>query len=233
MQTSELLHAATRLGVALDDGQVDRLRRYAALLEQWNAGFNLVSRRDIGRLWPRHILDSLSIAPLLAGHGSVDDAARSRRAIDIGTGAGLPGIPLAIVEPEIQWELVDRNQRKIRFLERVAVELELENVSPRALDLGRTIPPELVGSVDLVVSRAVAAPADLIRLAEPLLAPGARMVLMTGAAGPDSEPEPPPQTGRFRITAVHDLVIPGLDRTHEVTIMERAQETAPPERNEN
>jgi 16S rRNA (guanine527-N7)-methyltransferase len=233
MQPSELLHAATRLGVTLDDVQVDRLFRYAALLEQWNARFNLISRRDMVRLWPRHILDSLSIAPFLAAHGPVDDAARRRQAVDIGTGAGLPGIPLAIVEPDIEWELVDRNQRKIRFLERVVVELELENVSARALDLGRTIPPALAGSMNLVVSRAVAAPVDLIRLAEPLLAPDARVVLMTGAAGPDSEPEASPPIGRFQITGVHDLVIPGLDRTHEVTIMERAPATALPERNQN
>ena len=112
MDRSRLQAEADTLGVHLDDAQADSLIRYVALLERWNTRFNLISRRDIGRIWPRHILDSLSIAPLLAGA----TAAVAPTAFDIGTGAGLPGLPLAIALPEFSWLLLDRNQRKVRFL---------------------------------------------------------------------------------------------------------------------
>jgi 16S rRNA (guanine527-N7)-methyltransferase len=224
VQSAELRRAAAGLDVPLDESRAEKLIHYVALLEHWNASFNLISRKDIGRIWPRHILDSLSIAPYLRTPSvRASTGEPGLRAIDIGTGAGLPGIVLAIGDPDVRWLLIDRNQRKIRFLETVIAALELQNVTARVLDLGNRPPSELVGQAEFVVSRAVDDPAVLVPLAAPLLGPAGRMILMTGAAGPAPDSDKSPQVGGFRICAVHDLVIPGLDRTHEVTIMERAQ----------
>ena len=229
MEPSRLQADADALGVRLDDQQAAQLIRYVALLERWNERFNLVSRRDIGRIWPRHVLDSLSIAPFIAELGA--DAAR---AVDIGTGAGLPGLPLAIALPSSSWTLLDRNQRKIRFLETVIGELGLGNVSARAVDLRGVADPGLA-AVDLVVSRAVDEPAALLRLADPLLGDAGRVVLMTATAA-DAETEgeavetsgTAADLGEFVVAAVREVRIPGLDRTHEVTIIERQAPRARP-----
>lgn len=231
MEPSRLQADAGALGVRLDDRQAAQLIRYVALLERWNARFNLVSRRDIGRIWPRHILDSLSIAPLIAELGA--DVAR---AADIGTGAGLPGLPLAIALPSSSWTLLDRNQRKVRFLETVIGELALGNVSARAVDLGGAADPGLA-RVDLVVSRAVDEPGALLRLADPLLSDAGRVVLMTAtAATTDGENEDEvvessgttADLGGFVVADVREVRIPGLERTHEVTIIERQAPQAQP-----
>ncbi len=217
-------------------------------LERWNARFNLISRRDIGRVWPRHVLDSLSVVPAI----TAADPAVSR-GVDIGTGAGLPGLPLAIALPRIHWLLVDRNQRKIRFLDTVIAALGLTNVEAVVLDPGKGIPGSLAAKMDLVVSRAVDEPDALIRLSRGFLSDHGRLVLMTGAAGAQSESlddgdaaedaaddavtdgtadgrrgagREPGATRTvtepgFVVASVQELVIPGLDRTHEVTIIVR------------
>ena len=226
MDASRLQSDAQSLGVDLDAVQADRLIRYVALLERWNARFNLVSRRDIGRIWPRHILDSLSIAPLLARER--DQA----MVLDVGTGAGLPGVPLAIALKRLRWLLVDRNQRKIRFLETVITELGLENVQARVQDLGGRVADDLEAAADVVVSRAVVAPGGLLTLAEPLLKGNGRLILMTATASAEVEPgalaagEPAALAPGFVVSEVQELAIPGLDRTHEVTIIERRQPDA-------
>lgn len=221
MQPSELRRAAGELGVSLDEVQTDRLIRYVDLIEKWNARFNLVSRRDVGRLWSRHVLDSLSIAPFIRASRTAETAIT---AVDIGTGAGFPGLPLAIVVPDVHWILIDRHQRKVRFLETVIAELKLVNAEARVVDLGGKVPAELMGCADVVVSRAVDEPAGLLALAEPLLGARPRLILMTGAAGNRHPDGRLPEDGGYRISTVHDLVIPGLDRTHEVTIIEPAGE---------
>ena len=226
MQPGRLKQAAAELGVRLDAQAADRLIAYADELVRWNARFNLISRRDVGRLWPRHILDSLSIAPLLipdaAEPGAVE--AEGPVAVDLGTGAGLPGLPLAVALPAVRWRLIDRNQRKIRFLEAAIRRLGLTNVTAAVQDVGGEPVGPLAGGADLLVSRAVADPAELVRLGGPLLKPRGRFILMTGAAGAEaagSERQPADPGNGYRIADVHELAIPGLDRTHEVTIIER------------
>ena len=116
--TATLLDGARTLGVELDPTSITRLLNYTRLLERWNGAFNLVSRKDIDRLVARHLLDSLSVLPLLRGP----------RVMDLGSGAGLPGIPLAIACPDLSFTLVDRSDRKARFLTQVIGELDLSNV---------------------------------------------------------------------------------------------------------
>lgn len=207
---SALLAGAAALGIDLDPAGAAALLRFGALLARWNRAFNLVSRRDIDRLLPRHLLDSLSAASHLA----------PSRVLDLGTGAGLPGVPLAIVRPELQFTLADRNERKIRFIGQVVRELGLGNVTPLCADVARL--PEDV-SFDTVVTRAVAAPAAIWALAEPRLSAGGRLVLLhrvheAGAAeSADAEGVPGAEVLGRRL-----VMIPGLAERHEVLVLGRA-----------
>ncbi len=214
---SDLLTGAAALGVELNPAQADALLGFGALLARWNQAFNLVSRRDIERLLPRHLLDSLSAATELA----------PSRVLDLGTGAGLPGVPLAIVQPQLQFTLVDRNERKIRFIGQVVRELGLANVTPLCADVARMPGND---SFDTVVTRAVAAPAGIWALAEPRLAPAGRLVLLhrvhdgrttQAADGAAPESAAPPGT---RIFGRRLAAIPGLAERHEVLVLGRASE---------
>jgi len=223
LETPDRTVTTRQLGITLDDVQWQVLVRYVDLLERWNARFNLISRRDVDRLWSRHVLDSLSILPVLS---TLPCRGERCRVLDVGTGAGFPGVPLAVADPGRDWLLVDRNARKIRFLELVVSELELSNVTVRAVDLGGRPPDGLVAWADVIVSRAMAAPGALVARTGAMLVDGGTFLLMTGAGGDpenataDGVAPEVDLPGGFRITGVRSLRIPGLDRVHEVTIIQ-------------
>jgi 16S rRNA (guanine527-N7)-methyltransferase len=172
-EADEIESGAAALGVALRSEQRDALVQFAALLRRWNNAFNLVSRRDIPRLGARHLLDALSLAPMLHG----------RRVLDLGTGAGLPGIALAIARPDVEFTLLDRSERRIRFVRQATIELNLRNAAPIACDYADFRAGTLF---DTVVSRAVAKPAVLWRVAANLLAPGGIALFQVGARERDA-----------------------------------------------
>lgn len=150
---------------------VEALRHYERLIRHWSARGNLVSRRDLDRLRDRHVLDSLSL--LSWWRGSL---------ADVGSGAGFPGIPLAIVRPDSPVTLVERSERKARFLQQVVIELALGNVEVIEADVGQ---PPASGSMDgrvfdTVTARAVAPPAASWRLLRGLLAPAGVALLQSG-----------------------------------------------------
>ena len=163
-EADELEAGALALGVGLNPSQIESLVRFAALLRRWNNAFNLVSRRDVPRLAARHLLDALSLVPMVVG----------RRVLDLGTGAGLPGVPLAIARPDIEFTLLDRSERRIRFVRQATLDLGLQNVVPVSADYADFRPGSLF---DTVVSRAVAKPVALWRAAAPCVA----IALLLGA----------------------------------------------------
>ena len=141
----------------LNDAQVDKLSRLAPLYEEWNARINVISRKDIGNLYERHVLHSLAIARVI----SFADGAK---VLDLGTGGGFPGIPLAILFPEVSFTLIDGTKKKIQVVQAVAEGLNLSNVT--ALHKRAE---ELKLKFDFVVSRAVAPLDRLMEWCAPLI----------------------------------------------------------------
>lgn len=116
----ELEEGARKLGVDLSEVQRDQLLAYLALLSKWNKAYNLTAVRDTAEMVSRHLLDSLSVAPHVQPGGS--------RWLDVGSGGGMPGVPLAILFPERNFTLLDSNGKKTRFLTQVKLELKLANL---------------------------------------------------------------------------------------------------------
>ena len=159
------------LGVA-EPGRVRQgLAAYAALLRRWARARNLVAPGDLPRLERRHLLDSLAALPLLRGP----------RVLDLGTGAGLPGIPLALASPALRFVLLDRRAGRTAFVEHAVAQLGLANVEV-VTATAEAHAREAGARYGTVLARAVAGLAGLAALAGPLLAPGGRVVAWQGPA---------------------------------------------------
>lgn len=183
--------------------------RFVALVKKWNRSINLISRQDIDRLWSRHILDSLSVSPHL--HGT--------SVLDIGTGAGLPGIPLAIVNPGRQFTLCDRMAKRIRFLRVVKSELQLSNVDLLEQDVTAE---HRAGRFDTVLARAVAPSAKLWPMLEPALNHGARMVVFSSTQ--ENSADPKDQGGDEKTEyrcRTERIAVPDIEQPHVLEILER------------
>jgi 16S rRNA (guanine527-N7)-methyltransferase len=167
------------LALALPAGASDRLLEYMTLLLKWNRTYNLTAIRDPLSVVAHHLLDSLAVVPHLPL------AAGSARLADAGSGAGLPGIPLAIAKPEWQITLAEANQKKAAFLRQAAIELNLSNVDVHEGRVEAWRPQPLF---DAVISRAFAALQQFIAACRHLLAPGGVLVAMTGTAPAQLDP---------------------------------------------
>jgi len=190
-----ILEGSERLGVRLPSEAADRLGAYLSLLERWNRAYNLTAVRDPEAMVVRHVLDSLSILPWLRGP----------RVLDVGSGAGLPGIPLAIARPEHEFCLLDSNGKRTRFLIQVAAELRLSNAG---VVRGRVEDYRPKAPFDSVVSRAFATLAALVADAGRLCAPGGRLLAMKGVF-PDDELARLPSG--YSVVGVYPLRVPSLD----------------------
>ena len=189
-------------GAAPDAGQVAQLLSYLDLLQRWNRSYNLTAVRDPADMVPRHLLDSLAILPWVP----------EGRLLDAGTGAGLPGVPLAIVRPRLQVTLLDSAGKKVRFLNQVRRELGLANIEPVQARLEAYRPAQ---PFDAIVSRAFASLADFAQAARHL-AGSARLLAMKGRR-PDEELAALPAW--LRVDAVECVEVPGLQEQRHLVIM--------------
>ncbi len=146
-----LVSGIASLNLNVTDEKIDQLLGFIKLIEKWNKAYNLTAIRDREEMARLHILDSLAIVPHIEG----------KRVIDIGTGAGLPGIPLAICLPEIDFTLLDSNAKKTRFVQQVVLELKLKNVEVLHSRVENYHPEK---TYDAVLTRAFAGLSDIVKL---------------------------------------------------------------------
>jgi 16S rRNA (guanine527-N7)-methyltransferase len=209
MWSAETLAESLSVGLAelggpgLTQQQQATLLGYLALLQRWNRTYNLTAIKEPGRMITGHLLDSLAILPWV-GEG---------RLLDAGTGAGLPGVPLAVANPRLDVTLLDSAGKKIRFLNHVRRELQLGNMTPVQERL-ESFMPEL--GFDVVVSRAFTDLASFIRAAVHLLGPTTRLLAMKGRY-PDAELRELPDG--VRVQSVEELSVPGLQQERHLVIM--------------
>jgi 16S rRNA (guanine527-N7)-methyltransferase len=166
-----LCQACEQRGIALSTTQLEELTHYLKLLVRWRSHLNLTGLRDAERMLDVLIVESFDF---LQGNFFLPGL----RVLDLGTGAGVPGIPLAVCRPDVHVTLLDRSEKKITFLRRVVASLPLENGQPccsTAEDLAQRLRPQEY--FDVVVSRGVGSVAHLMRLTAPLLKPGGRLLL--------------------------------------------------------
>ncbi len=193
-EREQLQRGLAGLSLTLSEQQQDQLLHYLGLLIKWNRAYNLTAIRDPQEMVSKHLLDSLSVAPFIRGE----------RLLDVGTGAGLPGIPLAIVYPEKEFELLDANSKKTRFLTHVVAELVLTNVKVHhcRIEAGK-----LGAHYQGILSRAFASLADMTAACGPLLVEGGELLAMKGQY-PEEELSQLPKP--YIVKGSHALVVPGL-----------------------
>ncbi|MGG6137658.1 16S rRNA (guanine(527)-N(7))-methyltransferase RsmG [Pantoea allii] len=197
---TSLLQAAN---ISLSDQQKQQLVAYVGLLDKWNKAYNLTSVRDPQQMLVRHILDSIVVAPHLEG----------ARFIDVGTGPGLPGIPLAIVMPDAHFILLDSLGKRVRFLRQVQHELGLTNIEPVQSRV-EAFPSEPL--FDGVISRAFASLEDMVNWCHHLPAKNGRFYALKGVR-PDDEITSLP--AGYSLDRVISLQVPQLDGERHLVII--------------
>ncbi|QLO44851.1 16S rRNA (guanine(527)-N(7))-methyltransferase RsmG [Citrobacter freundii] len=190
-------------GISLTDHQKNQLIAYVDMLHKWNKAYNLTSVRDPNDMLVRHILDSIVVAPHLQGE----------RFIDVGTGPGLPGIPLSIVRPDAHFTLLDSLGKRVRFLRQVQHELKLENITPvqsRVEDFPSEPP------FDGVISRAFASLNDMVTWCHHLPGQNGRFYALKGLLPEDEIASLPAE---FSVESVEKLRVPQLDGERHLVVI--------------
>ncbi|ECJ9919506.1 16S rRNA (guanine(527)-N(7))-methyltransferase RsmG, partial [Salmonella enterica] len=190
-------------GISLTDHQKTLLVAYVDMLHKWNKAYNLTSVRDPAEMVVRHILDSIVVAPYLQG----------QRFIDVGTGPGLPGIPLAIVLPDAHFTLLDSLGKRVRFLRQVQHELRLENITPvqSRVEAYPSEPP-----FDGVISRAFASLNDMVSWCHHLPGEKGRFYALKGQLPEDEIASLPDE---FSVESVEKLRVPQLEGERHLVII--------------
>jgi 16S rRNA (guanine527-N7)-methyltransferase len=205
---ARLAAGAAGMGVTLDAAQTDALCRFAQLLRERNQQVNLTAIDSWDGMLTLHMLDSLSVVPHLGA---------ARRIIDVGTGGGFPGIPIAVACPQREVVLIDGTQKKIRFVTEVIEALGLRNACAMAARAESFTGEK---GFDAVVLRAVGALADVLHKTAPLLSPAGRLLAMKGRV-PDDELRALPRGWHAEVTP---LRVPGLDAERHLVAVSRQRE---------
>lgn len=201
----QLDHGLTELALELEPEARSRLIAHLELLEKWNRVHNLTSVRDKAKAVSVHTLDSLSVLHYLP----------DGRILDAGSGAGFPGIPVAIARPSSQVDLLDSNHKKCAFLRQALAELGLKHTKVVCERLESWRP---ASQYDCIVSRALAEIPEFVAASAHLLAPRGVIAAMKGVHPFDEIERIPPD---FRVRDVHALAVPGLDAERHLVLIER------------
>ena len=202
---AQLRAGMAELGLAATAEAAETLLDYLELLARWNGVYNLTAVRDPQAMVTSHLLDSLAVAQLVRGE----------RLADAGSGAGLPGIPLAILAPDLLVTLIDSNGKKTRFLREAVRSLRLSNVRIEARRV-----EDVRGEYDTVVARAFSSLGQILRLAGHLLAADGIVLALKGQLHKDELLDLPEG---FVVTDVKALRVPGLAATRHAVIIQRSQ----------
>jgi 16S rRNA (guanine527-N7)-methyltransferase len=197
---------ATNVADDLPPGAAGKLSRFLDLLAKWNRTYNLTAIRDRSQMVKHHLHDSLAVLPSLP-------ARRKLRVLDVGTGGGIPGIPLAIARPDATFVLLDANHKKIAFVTQAAIELALPNVraiAERVENFAADAP------FDVVISRAFSDLRSFAELASRHVARDGVLIAMKGVLAHDEIAELPPQVA---VIATPELAVPGLDAKRHLVLM--------------
>ena len=197
----ELQRGIAQQDIALDAEAQRKLLDYLALLHKWNKVYNLTAIRDPQQMVSHHLLDSLAVLPYLwAG-----------RWLDVGCGAGLPGVVLAIARPDWQFALLDSNSKKTSFVQQAAIELRLKNVSVHC-ERVEEWQPEI--KFDGIISRAFTELGDFLRITRHLMAEGGRWAAMKGVAERELAGVP----DGCEVERIIPLQVPGLNAARSLVI---------------
>ncbi|PHS31866.1 MAG: 16S rRNA (guanine(527)-N(7))-methyltransferase RsmG [Methylophaga sp.] len=202
---TQLQQGCEQLKLTLSSVQLEKLVRYVALLDKWNKVYNLTSVRDPQEMISRHILDSLALLPYLSGD----------TLLDVGTGAGLPGIPLAIAQPALAVTLLDSNSKKTRFLQQAKAELALDNITVVHARIEQAELPKFA----MVTARAFAKIDEIIDLAGRHCDDAGSLLLMKGA---NPQAELPEVMAEFTLEQLVSLDVPGCTgQRHLVCLLKK------------
>ena len=204
-ESDRLLLATQTLGLSVSPDQIEQLVAYVDLLEKWNRAYNLTAIRDRREIVDRHLIESLSIAPFLSGDSRVD----------VGTGAGLPGIPLAIIEPSVHYVLLDSNGKKTRFLSEVKRALALSNINVETTRVESWRPGR---HFDAVVTRAFADLGTTLERVDHLMGSQGMLFAMKTESASKEVAEMPPNTEHV---ASWDISVPGRDWPFQLLAIRR------------
>jgi 16S rRNA (guanine527-N7)-methyltransferase len=199
-----LANGLAGLQLELPEGAQEKLLAYLDLLAHWNRAYNLTAVRDRGEMIPRHLLDSLAVLPFVRGESLAD----------IGSGAGLPGIPLAIARPRLAVTLIESNGKKARFLREAVRALPLPNVAVEQVRV-----QDAAGSFDTVTARAFSSLADMLAWGGHLLADDGRWLALKGRRDQEEIAGSPDD---FRLVAVHQVEVPGTEAERRVIELARS-----------
>ncbi|MFZ3175653.1 MAG: 16S rRNA (guanine(527)-N(7))-methyltransferase RsmG [Thiobacillus sp.] len=205
----QLMAGIAALDLALPASAEAKLLAYLALLDKWNRVYNLTAVREVERMVGHHLLDSLAAVPFFQGGGS-----DLIRVLDVGSGGGLPGIPLAIARPALQVTLIDSIAKKTAFLQQAKAELGLVNLN---VVTGRVEDYRPETGFDVITSRAFSDLKEFVTLTRHLLRPAGRWLAMKGLM-PHEEIASLPDW--VKVSANYSLVVPGLEASRHLIILE-------------